>query len=81
MLKCYEKFALLMGWDTNAFCIYYGMQNEIGKGKNVSMLTIIKNWGNQVRGVVVVKHFEGEKVIALHREFLLENVDRLFRGK
>lgn len=75
-----EKFALLiqMGWDTNVFCIYYGMQEEMGKGKNVSLLTIIGNWGNQVRGIVVLKLFEGEKAIALHEEFLTEKVDRLF---
>lgn len=75
-----EKFALLiqMGWDINVFCTYYGMQDEIGKGNNVSMLTIIGNWGNQVRGVVVLKLFEGEKAIALHKEFLTEKVDRLF---
>lgn len=35
MIKCTEKFALLikMGWDTNTFCIHYGMQDEIGKKK------------------------------------------------
>lgn len=58
--------------------ILWNVQDEIGKGKNVSMLTIIRNWGNQVRSVVVLKLFEGEKAIALHREFLVEKVDRLF---
>lgn len=48
-----------------------------GKKKRVSILTI-RNWGNQVRGVMVLKRFEGEKAIALHRGFLIEKVDRLF---
>lgn len=79
MIKCTEKFALLikMGWDTNTFCIHYGMQDEIGEKKRVIILTI-RNWGNQVRGVMVLKRFEGEKAIALHRGFLIEKVDRLF---